>query len=98
METPVVSTPALSGSISAARFARDASMFEKSLCGMSSTKGASSGSYAYGTVTPANRLVDERVARESEDAFADLVPLDLRRAARNRHRAVHQHEHRRHRA
>src|SRR3954451_2967180 len=37
-------------------------------------------------------LVDQRVAGEAEEALADLVALDLRRAACDRHGAVHQHE------
>src|SRR5680860_336238 len=36
---------------------------------------------------------DQGVAGEAEDPLADLVALDLRRAAGDRHAAVHQHEH-----
>jgi hypothetical protein len=38
------------------------------------------------------RLLQEGVAGQAEDALADLVALDLRRAAGDRHPAVHQHE------
>ena len=40
-------------------------------------------------------VVDQRVAGQAEDALADLVALDLRRAAGDRHAAVHQHQRRR---
>lgn len=37
-------------------------------------------------------LADQRIPGESEDALADLVALDLGRAAGDRHAAMHQHQ------
>src|SRR6185503_6345872 len=39
-----------------------------------------------------SRLLDQRISGESEDALADLVALDLRRAAGDGHGPVHEHE------
>ena len=43
-------------------------------------------------------LLDQRVTGQAEDALADLVPLDLGRAAGDGHGPVHEHEHVRHAA
>src|SRR5690606_29074741 len=42
---------------------------------------------------PDVRLLDQRVPGQAGDALADLVALDLRGAAGDRHAAVHKHEH-----